>query len=166
VAWLLLAAGLLTHDAGDAAFTTSGSGGAVRNKAGVLGAWVADGLFFLLGFSAWWLLPVALRAWLAALARNLRGGVPAAAGAPLPRLAFWAGLALLLAASCALEWTRLYRWEGQLPGHGAWRKERQKPLFAEMPDRCSSSWPSCRRWTCSTRASKLPAGRWRPRRWR
>ncbi|MCK7493975.1 MAG: DNA translocase FtsK 4TM domain-containing protein [Comamonadaceae bacterium] len=33
------------------------------------------------------------------------------------RWAFWVGLALLLAASCALEWTRLYRWEALLPGH-------------------------------------------------
>jgi DNA segregation ATPase FtsK/SpoIIIE, S-DNA-T family len=37
---------------------------------------------------------------------------------PSPRPSvFWAGLVLLMAASCALEATRLYRFEGFLPGH-------------------------------------------------
>ncbi len=39
VAWLLFVLALLTHHAGDPAFTTSGSGGFVHNKAGLLGAW-------------------------------------------------------------------------------------------------------------------------------
>ena len=119
VAWLLFVLSLLTHHAGDPAFTTSGDGAGVHNKAGLLGAWLADMAYFLFGFSAWWLAPVALRAWLSALAGALRS-VPAAAQAAaprLPRMAFWTGLALLLAASTALEWTRLYRWEALLPGH-------------------------------------------------
>jgi len=58
--------------------------------------------------------PVALRAWLSALAGSLRG---VAGPAQPPRWVFWLGLALLLCASCALEWTRLYRWESLLPGH-------------------------------------------------
>jgi S-DNA-T family DNA segregation ATPase FtsK/SpoIIIE len=114
VVWLLLLLAMVTHHAGDPAFTTSGSGEALRNKAGMLGARVSDALYFLLGFSGWWLLPVALRAWLAKLAGVLRGE-PQTAHAP--RWLFWLGLALLLAASCALEYTRLYRWEAHLPGH-------------------------------------------------
>ncbi|MBQ1763920.1 MAG: DNA translocase FtsK 4TM domain-containing protein, partial [Aquincola sp.] len=55
---------------------------------------------------------VAARAWLAALMRGLRGDVDPPEG--LPR--FWIGLALLMAASTALEWTRLYRFEDSLPG--------------------------------------------------
>ena len=113
VAWLLFVLALLTHSASDPAFTTSGTGEALRNKAGVLGARVADAAYFLFGFSAWWLVPVTLRAWLAGLARLLRGD---AAAARPPRWLFWLGLALLLAASCALESTRLYRWEAALPG--------------------------------------------------
>ena len=50
------------------------------------------------------LVPVTLRAWLSALAVSLRGE---AGEARAPRWLFWLGLALLLAASCALEWTRL-----------------------------------------------------------
>src|SRR6478609_1216013 len=73
VAWLLFVLALLTHDGADPAFTTSGSGQPLHNKAGLLGAWVADLAYFLLGFSGWWLVPVGLRAWLSALARSLRG---------------------------------------------------------------------------------------------
>jgi len=114
LAWLLFVLAMLTHHPGDAAFSTSGTGDALRNKAGLLGARLSDMALFLFGLSAWWLVPVTARAWLSALARLLRG--PSAAPRP-PRWMFWLGLALLLAASCALEWTRLYRWEALLPGH-------------------------------------------------
>jgi S-DNA-T family DNA segregation ATPase FtsK/SpoIIIE len=114
LAWLLLVLAMLTHHAGDPAFTTSGTGDGVHNRAGLVGARVSDLLLFLLGHSAWWLVPVALRAWLAALAGVLRGPQ---AKSDSPRWLFWVGLAVLLAASCALEWTRLYRWEPLLPGH-------------------------------------------------
>jgi DNA segregation ATPase FtsK/SpoIIIE, S-DNA-T family len=115
LAWLLFLLAMLTHHAGDAAFSTSGSGEPIRNKVGLLGARVSDLALFLFGFSAWWLVPVGLRAWLSALARTLRAE-PGAAPLP-PRWLFWLGLALLLAASSSLEWTRLYRWEAMLPGH-------------------------------------------------
>ncbi len=117
LAWLLFLLAMLTHSASDTAFSTSGSGEPLRNKAGLLGARLSDMALFLFGWSAWWLLPVALRAWLSALARLLRGDDAGAAPAKAPRWLFWAGLALLMAASCALEWTRLYRWEALLPGH-------------------------------------------------
>ena len=116
LAWLLCVLAMATHDPADAAFTTSGSGEALRNKAGLLGAWISDLAYFLFGFSAWWLVPVAGRAWLSALANLLRGQPSPHAGV-LPRGLFWVGLALLLMASASLEWTRLYRWEELLPGH-------------------------------------------------
>ncbi|MBL8312381.1 MAG: DNA translocase FtsK 4TM domain-containing protein [Rubrivivax sp.] len=112
--WLLFVLALLTHHPSDPAFTTSGSGEALRNRAGLLGARVSDLALFLFGHSAWWFLPVGLRAWLTGLARLLRGPQKSH---PAPRWMFWLGLVLLLAASCALEWTRLYRWEPLLPGH-------------------------------------------------
>ena len=43
---LLLFIAMLTHTGGDAAWSTSGDGGPVRNAVGVLGAWVSDLLFF------------------------------------------------------------------------------------------------------------------------
>lgn len=117
VAWLLFVLALATHSASDPAFSTSGSGDPLVNKAGRLGAWVSDLALFTLGFSAWWLVPVSLRAWLSALAGAVRG-TEAGDGPPAPsRWLFWAGLAMLLLSSTALEWTRLYRWEELLPGH-------------------------------------------------
>ncbi|NJN00969.1 MAG: DNA translocase FtsK, partial [Aquincola sp.] len=69
LAWLLFLLAMATHHAGDTAFSTSGTGQVLQNKAGVLGARVSDMALFLFGFSAWWLVPVGLRAWLSALAR-------------------------------------------------------------------------------------------------
>jgi S-DNA-T family DNA segregation ATPase FtsK/SpoIIIE len=109
---------LLTHNPGDPAFSTSGSRlSGLHNKAGVLGAWTSDLGLFLFGFSVWWLLLVGVRVWLGALARMMRAGEQRQAELPSqPRWAFWLGLVLLLSASCALEWTRLYHWEDLLPG--------------------------------------------------
>ena len=114
LAGLLFVLAMLTHDIRDAGFSTSGTGEALRNQAGLLGARISDMALFLFGFSAWWLVPVGLRAWLATFARLWRRPV-ADEKTPTPRWMFWFGLVLLLAASCALEWTRLYRWEGLLP---------------------------------------------------
>ncbi|MBN8509566.1 MAG: DNA translocase FtsK 4TM domain-containing protein [Burkholderiales bacterium] len=114
VLWLLFLLALATHHAGDPGFSTTGDGAALRNKAGLIGAWVADFGLFLFGVSVWWLVPVSLRAWLSALARTLRGVEPSPS--TLPRIVFWSGLVLLLASSCALEWSRLYQGEARLPG--------------------------------------------------
>jgi len=117
VLWLMLALALLTHDAGDPGFSTSGDGAPVRNAAGQAGAWVADVVLFIFGHSVWWLMAVAARDGLARLAAWLRGEPQAVPASWRARLAFWAGVLLLVGASCALEWTRLYRWEAHLPGH-------------------------------------------------
>ena len=117
--WLLMLLALVTHQATDPGFSTSGQGGPVGNKAGLVGAWVSDLALFLFGYSAWLLMLVALRDWLATLALWLRGPAQDTAAdepAPMPRWIFWAGLALLMTASCGLEWTRLYRLDGALPG--------------------------------------------------
>ncbi|CAN5699002.1 DNA translocase FtsK [soil metagenome] len=120
VFWLLA---LASHSALDAAWSTSGAGGLVHNWGGRLGAWLSDASYYLLGFSAWWCVAAGVRAWLSGLARWMRSdetAVPQAASAAATRtrnIGFWAGLILLLAASAALEWSRLYRFEGALPDH-------------------------------------------------
>jgi S-DNA-T family DNA segregation ATPase FtsK/SpoIIIE len=116
---LLTALALVTHHAADPGFSTSGASGVgVRNKAGALGAWFADIAYFVAGFSVWWVWVVAARCWWAAVARDLwpSTGQDRSAAEPWHRALFWAGLVMLLAASCALEWTRLYRLEPHLPG--------------------------------------------------
>ncbi|HSV53373.1 MAG TPA: DNA translocase FtsK 4TM domain-containing protein [Burkholderiaceae bacterium] len=118
--WLLA---LLSYSALDAGWSTSGTGAPIRNWGGRLGAWVADLSYFLLGFSVWWCFAAGVRAWLATLANWLRGPEEAAHAGPYShfttsRAVFWVGLALLLCASAGLEWSRLYRLEALLPGHG------------------------------------------------
>ena len=120
VVWLLMLLALVTHQPSDPAFSTSGSGAAVANKAGLFGAWASDLALFLFGYSVWILMAVGLRTWLTTLALWLRGAASAADATDeplaLPSGWFWVGLGLLLTASCSLEWTRLYRLDGLLPG--------------------------------------------------
>lgn len=113
LALLLLA--MATHDVRDAAFSTSGQHDRVANRVGSFGAWVSDGLLFVFGYSAWWLPLLALRGWLRSLAGLLRHDV-AAAPRWSQRARWWAGVMLLIGASCALEWSRLYAFEPRLPG--------------------------------------------------
>ncbi len=121
--WLIA---MLSYSPQDAAWTTSGAVAGVFNRAGRLGAWIADMSYFLLGFSAWWCLAVALRQWLALLAQRLRGDELQPQESPVPggrtpllsqRWTFWLGLGLLLYSSATLEWTRMFRFESLLPGH-------------------------------------------------
>ena len=119
VFWL---AALLSYSIQDAAWSTSGGTETVnavaKNLGGKLGAFLADASYFSLGFSVWWLWAAAARAWLASLARGLRGS-PAELnrGGPSRVWMFWVCLMLLLVASASLEWSRLYRLESLLPGH-------------------------------------------------
>lgn len=119
VLWLLTVLALATHTAADPAFTTSGTGEAIRNQAGTLGALASDIAYFLAGFSIWWVVLVSLRVWLGALARVLRSEhapvIPAAEHVR-PRWLFWLGLVLLLASSASLEWSRLYQYEALVAG--------------------------------------------------
>lgn len=121
--WLLA---LLSYSAQDLAWSTSGTGGPLLNQAGHLGALLADGSYFLLGFSVWWCLAAGIRVWLTSLARWLRSRelllrknespTVMPAGFVAGHLAFWCGLTLLLCASATLEWTRFYSVEARLPG--------------------------------------------------
>jgi len=120
---------LLSHSVADPAWSTTGTRAEVGNWGGQLGAVLADGAYFMFGFSVWWAFLAGLRCWLSALARWIRGhqGVVAdgqsPAGGPVwqqpwaRRGLFWAGLLALMAASAVLEWTRLYRFDELLPGN-------------------------------------------------
>ena len=122
--WLLA---LITYSTQDTAWSTSGNAAQVLNRAGRVGAWLADGSYFLFGFSVWWALAAALRAWLSGFAHWLRGHEIIASKDEAPttpqfrflsrRTAFWCGLVLLLCASTSLEWSRLYSLETRLPGY-------------------------------------------------
>jgi S-DNA-T family DNA segregation ATPase FtsK/SpoIIIE len=120
VLWLLALVALATHNPADAAFSTSGSAAVPLNKIGALGARFSDIAFVLFGYSAWWGMLISLRAWLSALARVLRGAELSQPPRPhLPLWTFWFGVALLMCASAALEWTRLYQFEPHVAGGNA-----------------------------------------------
>jgi DNA segregation ATPase FtsK/SpoIIIE, S-DNA-T family len=118
---LFVTVALWSYNPQDPAWSTSGSGELVRNGVGRWGALISDLAYFLMGFSAWWCVAAGLRVWLVALARWLRGaGSQDRVDEPFWQRSlwvFWLGLAVLLVASCGLEWTRLYRLESDLPGH-------------------------------------------------
>ncbi len=112
--WIL---SLISYSALDAAWSTTGGQAAdTRNWGGRLGAWLADGSYFLLGLSVWWLVALGVKTWLGSLRRWLQGAPAPVLGWP-SRLSLGVGLGLLLVASSALEWTRMYRFEAALPGH-------------------------------------------------
>ncbi len=111
---LFLAAMLLTHSLDDAGFFTTGAEAVEpANLAGSLGAWISDLSLGLLGYSAWWLvvLAVGYSVW---LFRHLDEE-------PLSsrrhRAVALGGFALLVLSSGALEYLRLWSLQG-LP-HGA-----------------------------------------------
>ncbi|GGH50543.1 DNA translocase FtsK [Comamonas phosphati] len=121
VFWLMA---MFTYSPQDPAWSTSGDGHLtfVHNWMGRVGAWLADACYFGFGMSVWWLVLAGVQAWSFALMRWIRGGTNKD-GVPLAlmplwrrRFLFWGGLLLLMASSCALEWTRLYRFESLLPG--------------------------------------------------
>lgn len=121
IALFLALLALMSHDRLDPAFTTSGQHLEPANWVGALGAWGSDLAYALLGQSCWWVLIVGARSWLGGLALWLRRDT-ALSQAPsfsYPTWRFWLGVALLLAASCTLEWTRLYRQEMTLAGQHA-----------------------------------------------
>ena len=118
-------AALLSYSPQDSAWSTSGSPEvasgvlvAAKNWGGHLGAWVADASYFLFGFSVWWALAAVCRAWLISLTRGLRDDKQISLQSRrASRIRFWLSLLVLLAASAALEWSRLYRFEFRLPDH-------------------------------------------------
>ena len=109
--WIVVAAAgvylaliLATYHRSDPGPSFSGTGAAVMNKGGAVGAWFADAFYYLFGLSAWWWVALAIvgilrlykrvEAWEILNRRSLAVAL--------------AGFAFGLAASCALEAMRLY----------------------------------------------------------
>ena len=116
--WLLMVAcalyftvALYGYNPTDPAWSHSASGMLTSNPGGVLGAYLADLLFYLFGFSAWWwVLFMLQRVW--AGYHNLR------ADSIFSKRTLWvsiAGFTALLLASSALEAIRLYTLKVPLP---------------------------------------------------
>lgn len=102
---------LFGFDRADSAWSHSGGGTSIHNPGGVFGAYLADLLFYLFGFSAWWFVALMLqRVW--AGYQNLR------ADSVFDKRAAWVsgiGFVLLLLSSGAIEAIRLYTLKVALP---------------------------------------------------
>jgi DNA segregation ATPase FtsK/SpoIIIE, S-DNA-T family len=112
-AYLILV--LYGYDRSDPAWSNSASGAVPHNPGGVFGAWLADVLLYVFGFSAWWWVLLLLqRVW-----TGYRNIAPDSLfGERAPWLAY-TGFAVLLLSSSALEALRLYTLKVQLPqAHG------------------------------------------------
>src|SRR6476660_1126340 len=111
--WLLvvaifayLALILATYQRSDPGWSFSGSGAAIHNKGGAVGAWLADLLLYLFGVSAWWWVFAGIVLVVTGY-RHLTRSIEAA-DRHHPWLAV-PGFALALLSSAALEALRLYR---------------------------------------------------------
>ncbi len=120
--WLLLAAAALYvvlilygYDRNDPAWSHSASGAVAHNPGGTFGAWLADMLLYVFGFSAWWWVALLVqRVWLGY--RGITSGEPAPG--LFDRRALWLaliGFGVLLLSSSALEFLRLYNLKAALP---------------------------------------------------
>lgn len=116
--WLLLSAVALYlililygYDRYDPAWSNSASGAMPHNPGGVFGAWLADVLLYVFGFSAWW--------WVVLLLQRVWAGYHYISPTSLfeeraPWLAY-SGFIVLLVASSALEALRMYTLKVELP---------------------------------------------------
>ncbi len=116
--WLLLLALALYlililygFDRNDPSWSHSASGAATHNPGGVFGAWLADVMLYVFGFSAWW--------WTAFLLQRVWAGYHGIAPNSLfDRRALWVaviGFSVLLLSSSALESLRVYTLKAALP---------------------------------------------------
>ncbi|MDD5180156.1 MAG: DNA translocase FtsK 4TM domain-containing protein [Gallionellaceae bacterium] len=116
--WLLLLAVALYlililygYDRNDPAWSHSASGAVPHNPGGMLGAWLADVLLYVFGFSAWW--------WAAFLIQRVWAGYRDISPDSLfDRRVLWVallGFSVLLLASSSLEALRLHSLKAALP---------------------------------------------------
>lgn len=117
--WLLvvaifayLALILATYQRTDPGWSFSGTGAAIHNKGGAVGAWLADLLLYLFGISAWWWVFAGIVLVVTGY-RHLTRSIDAA-DRHHPWLAV-PGFVLVLLSSSALEALRLYRLPATLP---------------------------------------------------
>ena len=115
-AWLALV--LFTWSPTDPGWSHSMQSEYLQNKGGVLGAYTADILLYLFGFSAWWLVVLLLHRVRAGY-RRLVNQITRDSQEPLARVRWEQGVGffMLLAGSVGIESLRLGSLGGSLPGH-------------------------------------------------
>jgi S-DNA-T family DNA segregation ATPase FtsK/SpoIIIE len=116
--WLLLAAAALYfilvlygYDRADSSWSHSADSAVIHNPGGLLGAWLADIILYIFGFSAWW--------WVVLMLLRVRAKFRSVRADSLfgerALWMVWLGFFILLFSSSALEALRLYTWKVALP---------------------------------------------------
>ena len=107
---------LLSYNKADPGWSHANTVPDIANMGGRAGAWIADLMLFIFGFSAWWwgvlFLRAVWRGW-----RHLTGKL-AAPSEPEHQDEFiirWIGFALMFAGSVGLEYLRMWSWDVELP---------------------------------------------------
>jgi S-DNA-T family DNA segregation ATPase FtsK/SpoIIIE len=116
--WLLVAASflylaltLVTYTKTDPAWSTTGVGGAIANRGGVVGAWLSDLLLYLFGLSAWWWVAGGI----ALVVLGYRRVVHPDREHEHPLVLAALGFGLVLLSSASLEAIRMWRLPASLP---------------------------------------------------
>jgi S-DNA-T family DNA segregation ATPase FtsK/SpoIIIE len=116
--WLLVAASflylaltLVTYTKTDPAWSTTGVGGAIANRGGVVGAWLSDLLLYLFGVSAWWWVAGGI----ALVVLGYRRVVHPNREHEHPLVLAALGFVLVLLSSASLEAIRMWRLPASLP---------------------------------------------------
>jgi len=119
VAFLYFVLILLSYNKADPGWSHANTVPAIANLGGKAGAWLADLLLFIFGFSAWWWGVLFLRAvW-----RGWRRLKDSKDSNPPPRepehqdefIIRWIGFGLMFAGSVGLEYLRMWSWDVDLP---------------------------------------------------
>jgi S-DNA-T family DNA segregation ATPase FtsK/SpoIIIE len=116
VAFLYFVMILLSYNKADPGWSHANTVSSISNLGGKAGAWLADLLLFIFGFSAWWwgvlFLRAVWRGW-----RRLKDKPPAPTE-PEHQDEFivrWIGFGLMFAGSVGLEYLRMWSWDVELP---------------------------------------------------
>ena len=116
VAFLYFVMILLSYNKADPGWSHANTVATISNLGGRAGAWMADLLLFIFGFSAWWwgvlFLRTVWRGW-----RRLSDKL-ASPAEPEHQDEFiirWIGFALMFAGSVGLEYLRMWSWQVELP---------------------------------------------------
>ena len=116
VAFLYFVLILLSYNKADPGWSHANTVPAISNLGGSAGAWLADLLLFIFGFSAWWwgvlFLRVVWRGYRRLTDKNPQPKEPEHQDEFIIR---WIGFALMFAGSVGLEYLRMWSWDVDLP---------------------------------------------------
>ncbi|QNA88623.1 DNA translocase FtsK [Massilia sp. Dwa41.01b] len=116
VAFLYFVMILLSYNKSDPGWSHANTVASISNLGGKAGAWIADLLLFIFGFSAWWWGVLFLRAvWRGYRRLTDKLATPREPEHQDEFIVRWIGFAIMFTGSLGLEYLRLWQWKVELP---------------------------------------------------